>query len=99
PTISSPLSLHDALPILIDRAMQPARQAHVEAEPQLEGERRAAASGEPRRSEVIGAERHRRARAQIIRGAGTDPHGAHRLSVEFRSEEHTSELQSPCNLV
>src|SRR5256885_11303038 len=27
-----------------------------------------------------------------------DPHG-HRRAVDARSEEHTSELQSPCNLV
>src|SRR2546426_3096011 len=33
-------------------------------------------------------------RGKQIRGAGTKP-----CTTAFRSEEHTSELQSPCNLV
>src|SRR5437870_12333846 len=40
-------------------------------------------SGELRRGEVIRAQRHSRARAQVVGGAGPDPDGAQRLGVEF----------------
>src|SRR5256885_13079290 len=47
------------------------------------------------------------ARCEVARSAGYDPTGENavacgasaQLLCEYRSEEHTSELQSPCNLV
>src|SRR5256885_5088231 len=38
-------------------------------------------------------------RANIPRQSGTSPRRARPTAEQARSEEHTSELQSPCNLV
>src|SRR5256885_8797294 len=78
-----PLSLHDALPIS-ERHRHPARVGRYAAG------RRAAhrvAAGES---------------AALCRGRADAVGGGHRarlLRPRLRSEEHTSELQSPCNLV
>src|SRR2546426_7949799 len=47
---------------------------------------------------------HRRARRHLVRGRGGDGLDDHHPALQagraaLRSEEHTSELQSPCNLV
>src|SRR5688500_19815675 len=91
PTVPSPLSLHDALPILRNgrrNCWVHARQQHPEGEDPVQFERKARAG-------------------QAVSGKGTDEDGERgrrqcdddRVSEEMRSEEHTSELQSPCNLV
>src|SRR5256885_8938571 len=47
--------------------------------------------------EVVEAERVTQMQRRVREAWCVDDHG--RLAVSFRSEEHTSELQSPCNLV
>src|SRR2546426_78953 len=78
------LSLHDALPIFIgDRILGSAFSFHVEI-------RRGA------RGFVRGEER---ALLPSIEGQRVSPRTRPLRPHESRSEEHTSELQSPCNLV
>src|SRR5256885_13278064 len=54
------------------------------------------------RSSLLGGEDHAARGAAHARGCGRAEIGAqaqHQLARRPRSEEHTSELQSPCNLV
>src|SRR5205807_7888531 len=89
------LSLHDALPIFGKRKER------------ADGNRPAV--GGPRRSTELASLR-RRPRQRVFRdAAGSDPHELDVRPIDEvrdfrsvrrpRSEEHTSELQSPCNLV
>src|SRR5256885_17016402 len=57
------------------------------------GEHRAARGRDrPRGREPVGSDRD-------LRGGAAPPRGRRRGGRRLRSEEHTSELQSPCNLV
>src|SRR3989454_2483448 len=78
------LSLHDALPIWVRVSVQSERTAP-------DGDADAPGAG-PRSRELLAA----RAGGGGARGQGL---GARGHDFRFRSEEHTSELQSPCNLV
>src|SRR6266576_2174931 len=53
------------------------RQADVEAEPQVDREPRAAAAGELRRREVVGAEQHGGSRPDLVERARSDAHRSH----------------------
>src|SRR5205085_8708472 len=84
-----PLSLRDALPI--SRCQRGARAAA----------RAAGGAGQVpriarRREGVVHA---RRAESELVHGQLAQQHGAGLARVRFRSEEHTSELQSQSNLV
>src|SRR5688500_19446364 len=84
-TLVTPLSLHDALPI---------------CRPQ--GGRRLVpqgASAIPRRRSLHDARRPAVCRPPSRRHSRRDEYLLRRLISRGRSEEHTSELQSPCNLV
>src|SRR5256885_9213111 len=88
----SPLSLHDALPIFLPRRdRRPADEA-ARAPP------RGAAGG-------AGAARGRRRSQRALPGLAEHAPGPaaragrRRRGSRGRSEEHTSEIQSPCNLV
>src|SRR5256885_8885172 len=87
----SPLSLHAALPIF-ERRLRVARQVvhHAEARRDVV----------PVRHVGRLAERARRHEAPRLHGLRLD-RGVEVLPAQarVRSEEHTSELQSPCNLV
>src|SRR5205807_9117349 len=94
PPALPPLPLHDALPISQLRRTAAAGEhvvAHARPAPPPgpgRGKRRLlpAVRGGDQRPEALGGG-----------GAGRDPGGGRRSPP--RSEEHTSELQSPCNLV
>src|SRR5688500_19511359 len=79
PSCTSPLSLHDALPIC---------QLREEGGRAVAGPVAMAARAEPR--DHSGGEHH---------PAQSPSQQPSRGSPDGRSEEHTSELQSPCNLV
>src|SRR5688500_19329934 len=91
---SHPLSLHDALPILL---------TVYESTDHVFAALAAGATGyllkSTRREELVGAIE------QIVAGGSPMTSGIARKVVQSfspalqRSEEHTSELQSPCNLV
>src|SRR5205807_8188991 len=89
PTAIYTLSLHDALPI--------SKPGAGRVRPVLR-ERRRARRGHDRPGRLGG--QADRAAAGCVRGrpAGASGHGSRRAHRR-RSEEHTSELQSPCNLV
>src|SRR5688500_6316473 len=92
--VSSPLSLHAALPISVRRPGRPRHRGGVHPA----GARRVAPGrGRPEVPRLLHDRRddHRRGRA---RGAG-DERDAQPGLLDARSEEHTSELQSPCKLV
>src|SRR5688500_19834288 len=82
-TVISTLSLHDALPI----SQRPPERSR--AQPRARALARAAGRG--------GGGGRRRRRPWSAAGRGR--RGARRRRAGVRSEEHTSELQSPCNLV
>src|SRR5205807_8402972 len=91
PWISS-LSLHDALPILL-QGMDAILVPGGFGERGIEGKIQAVRFAREQRVPYLGLPRHadrdrrvRQARSRTLR-------------CEQRSEEHTSELQSPCNLV
>src|SRR2546426_9703250 len=79
------LSLHDALPI--SRLALPLAQIPL------------AGVGQHGHHELLGGELRGDGARSERRGAGGDAHEQALLAREERSEEHTSELQSPCNLV
>src|SRR2546426_3401920 len=58
-----------------------------------------AVAGATAASRAAGARRAAVARAETGRAMAKRPRWTRRLLGESRSEEHTSELQSPCNLV
>src|SRR5256885_9195515 len=93
PPRSTPLSLHDALPIFEPaRRRGPGAAEHCAgpADPCARVPARCAADGQ-----VGAAGRGLPARP----GAGPADRDAVAVPADARSEEHTSELQSPCNLV
>src|SRR5688500_19329482 len=75
------LSLHDALPILVDRVLRI----------RLEDQER----GRPVRDRELLAQRE----DDLVRVLVLEVEELRRGELGPRSEEHTSELQSPCNLV
>src|SRR5688500_19412688 len=82
-------SLHDALPISC---------ASVYDRTALLGAGSFGRQDEPRDDGAAGAERRERASIQLEADAAGIADGDHEWAVG-RSEEHTSELQSPCKLV
>src|SRR3989441_9556275 len=76
------LAVH-ALEGVIHHAVEPARDEQVETEPQIEGERRAAAPGKLRRREIVGPERDGGSRAQVVGGPRAYAHRAERLRLEL----------------
>src|SRR5205807_10063574 len=95
PTTTSTLSLHDALPIY--QALKREKSAVADERRRDEDVRDGARSRKPRRPP--------RQAAQACDEHRIRPHADGRWYTregqqpEGRSEEHTSELQSPCNLV
>src|SRR5205807_6755640 len=98
PSTTSPLSLHDALPIS-DRAHSQARMA-VRALPRCSSP---VGLGANRPRSIIGrifVSGQTSARSGFLNpGVGRRIETLETLGGSHRSEEHTSELQSPCNLV
>src|SRR5207244_12912592 len=94
PLLIHPLSLHDALPISYD----PIRHQRA-----LEGLHRSPArDGQPAPAERVAANVRRLERLARYRLAARLPDGRWRIPADLlsqRSEEHTSELQSPDHLV
>src|SRR5205807_10366789 len=86
---TSPLSLHDALPISIDRYDRPFGTAFPDGREQWD----VAAGRIPMIS--WGAV----ATGEVNRGSWDTQIRLRARGIKNRSEEHTSELQSPCNLV
>src|SRR5205807_9805445 len=86
-----PLSLHDALPISDRRAARDAPGIDDVHPPLREV---------PRADRKLGVRKSRAVNDQIsiARIGVANPRDGY-LIVDGRSEEHTSELQSPCNLV
>src|SRR5947208_7207359 len=67
----------DPLERVARRAVQPPRQADVEAEPQVDREPRMAAAGELRRREIVGAEQHGGSRPDLVERSRSDTHRSH----------------------
>src|SRR5216683_1432415 len=74
----------DALEAVARRSVEPPHQTHVQAEPQVDRERRMAAAREFRGGEVVRPEQHGRPRADLVERTRSDAHGPHRLRVELR---------------
>src|SRR5205807_8520797 len=97
--VISPPSLHDALPIscllpdsverVLDRRLR--RAAHFEFRNHAIDAFDVGIDG----LAVVAAHRNRKRNVSELSGKTI----VERLAVDHRSEEHTSELQSPCNLV
>src|SRR5207244_13214352 len=93
------LSLHDALPILkLSKVSKGVRRIDgTKEEKQLNGEH---AEVTERFHSVVSASFVTSCKALLSHGLNTDQHGFSAATVSvFRSEEHTSELQSPDHLV
>src|SRR5205085_6726501 len=88
------LSLHDALPISV--AEEDDDVAVEEVAACVEGERRVGAEVYAVRPDCGG---QRQVNAAPVLAAVRREVAAHRQAEDFRSEEHTSELQSQSNLV
>src|SRR5205807_10090534 len=94
-TATSTLSLHDALPIWhrVDRRALPRQSADQRLCVVVEARELSARQGPHDVAATADAE-HQRPPRPPQRRFGVD-----HSSILTRSEEHTSELQSPCNLV
>src|SRR5688500_8658504 len=91
------LSLHDALPIWRDGSDR--RSASAGRGNTRSGRARRGPAVPPRGPPPHGSGAARRKRAPGPPASRPAPRSGHRTSAQPRSEEHTSELQSPCNLV
>src|SRR5207244_13640530 len=96
PAVTSPLSLHDALPIFDLRPARAALSAAGLGAPDLLGTR---ADLGDERDPPVGARRLARERPPHLPGARPRLRAGRRARHRPRSEEHTSELQSPDHLV
>src|SRR5205807_9337926 len=92
-------SLHDALPIL-DAQLQKVR-AHEAAAAEKVTDNDVANLGAriDELNKKIDEKNNAADAAQALKGGPIDPLAGTKIDDKERSEEHTSELQSPCNLV
>src|SRR3989454_8508925 len=82
---------HDVVPVRAVRDPCPARHPGKEGDGGTTGSRAPERGGGP--GILARTDQRPQGRARVVQEGGPAPHGA------ARSEEHTSELQSPCNLV
>src|SRR5205807_9449496 len=93
---TSPLSLHDALPIFYS---SPTGQRFIQETPAMMNEAMQAGGEIGRRRMEEANRRIEEKIAALANEVGEKKPAPKSSAIGFRSEEHTSELQSPCNLV